>query len=392
MSTVENDSNPVLLSAKYILENTEHVRISPEGIDTVADELLGLVKEQKYSPHTWKTHPLHFIPPTPFDLSHPRTKQCVDWIFLVSALNFSFWSELQGEPTRYGVMWKESWEDTSGKVKKWEGYWSLLASINKALESGIPITDPSFYASEIACPDSIIESIFEPADGCIETIPLLKERIRILREVGRTLVEKVPGHSFMGLLEEAASQPSGQNRTLRLLNDILDYFPSFRDESIYKGRKVVFWKRAQILIAEIWAAFYPLDSSEMHPLVPDSVDCLTMFADYRVPQMLQHLGTTIYSDNVIETLKGGKYLEYGSDMECSIRTSSIIAVQQLREKMVWKQEQLYHAGSTEQTFPINSVLIDFLLWDLAKLVESGQHSTGRVSIPLPCHRTRSTYY
>ncbi|KAG8830978.1 hypothetical protein FRC20_008238 [Serendipita sp. 405] len=140
------------------------------------------------------------------------------------------------------------------------------------------------------------------------------------------------------------------------------------------------------------AAFYPLDSSEKHPLVPDSVDCLTMFADYRVPQMLQHLGTTIYSDNVIETLKGGKYLEYGSDMECSIRASSIVAVQQLREKMVWKQEQLHHTGSTEQTFPINSVLIDFLLWDLAKLVESGQHSTGRVSIPLPCHRTRSTYY
>ena len=56
-----------------------------------------------------------------------------------------------------------------------------------ALEEEIPITDPAFYSSEILCPDSLVEYIFRPADQCNETIPLLKERIVIMREVGLIL-------------------------------------------------------------------------------------------------------------------------------------------------------------------------------------------------------------
>jgi hypothetical protein len=53
-----------------------------------------------------------------------------------------------------------------------------------ALEEGIPITDPTFYSSESLCPDSVIAHVFRPAPQSAETIPLLKERITIMREVG----------------------------------------------------------------------------------------------------------------------------------------------------------------------------------------------------------------
>lgn len=56
-----------------------------------------------------------------------------------------------------------------------------------ALEEGIPITDPSFYASEERCPDSLIEHIFRVAPHASEDIPLLPERIAIMREVGAIL-------------------------------------------------------------------------------------------------------------------------------------------------------------------------------------------------------------
>jgi hypothetical protein len=59
----------------------------------------------------------------------------------------------------------------------------------KAIENGIPITDPEFYASETACPDSTIKAVFEGADGCAEPIPLLEKRIAIMREVGKTFME-----------------------------------------------------------------------------------------------------------------------------------------------------------------------------------------------------------
>lgn len=53
-----------------------------------------------------------------------------------------------------------------------------------ALEDDIPITDPHFYSSETLCPDSLIEHIFRPAKQSSEPLPLLRERIAIMREVG----------------------------------------------------------------------------------------------------------------------------------------------------------------------------------------------------------------
>lgn len=56
-----------------------------------------------------------------------------------------------------------------------------------ALEEGIPITDPAFYSNELLCPDSLITHVFRASSQSAETIPLLKERIAIMREVGFSL-------------------------------------------------------------------------------------------------------------------------------------------------------------------------------------------------------------
>jgi hypothetical protein len=56
-----------------------------------------------------------------------------------------------------------------------------------ALEEGIPITDPKFYSSETQCPDSLIAHVFRAAPDSVELLPLLNERIAIMREVGAIL-------------------------------------------------------------------------------------------------------------------------------------------------------------------------------------------------------------
>ncbi|CAG7845986.1 UPF0553 protein v1g230591 [Serendipita indica DSM 11827] len=373
------EKNPVIESAEFILKDNPHVQLSLAGIEDVADELLGLIQAQNYTPNTWRTQPTHFLPPTPFDAANPRTKQCIDWIFLVSALNFSFWSEHQGLPTRYGVSWKSSWD------------------AQDALEKGIPITDPVFYASEESCPDALIEEIFAPVQESQETISLLPQRIAIMREVGKVLVKRAPNQSFFGILESINANTAKGHRTIALLQAILEYFPCFRDSTTYKGHKVYFWKRAQILVAELWAAFYPLEPSIQHPIIPDGVDYLTMFADYRVPQILHHLGTLTYSEELEIILSRGDHLEYGSEIECSIRAGSILAVEQLKARMVNKLNKRgarasEWKGKHHSELSINCVLIDFFLWDLAKLVEAGEFSTGRKTAPLACHRTRSIFY
>ena len=84
-----------------------------------------------YTPRTWHTNPLHLCPPEPYDPAHPGTRATLDWIFLVSSLNFSFWSHLDGSDDCFGVEWREGWESSDRRRVVHTGYWSLVAALNR---------------------------------------------------------------------------------------------------------------------------------------------------------------------------------------------------------------------------------------------------------------------
>lgn len=64
-----------------------------------------------------------------------------------------------------------------------------------AIDEGIPITDPAFYASEEHCPDSLIAHVFRASESSTEReVPLLSARIKIMREVGAKLNEVPISH------------------------------------------------------------------------------------------------------------------------------------------------------------------------------------------------------
>lgn len=318
----------------------------------------------------------------------------LDWIFLISALNFSFWSEKEGRPDRYGVEWRTAWISKEKKV--WSGYWSLVASLNRALEDDIPITDPNFYSSETLCPDSLIEHIFRPAEQSSETLPLLRERIAIMREVGFILCNSFGG-SYQGLIDEFKRRHDNAGTALGLVKLVTDTFPSFRDEVYYEGRKVCFWKRAQILVAETWAAFYPESTDALHPLFPRGPEIrqLTMFADYRVPQILHHLRILTYPPSLVRKLQAKTQFPSGSREELSLRSASIVAVELVRKQILKLiKRDGGDSGKQDESGVVSSVLIDFYLWDLAKRVESGAEKIEGVETAsmVPIHRTRSIWY
>jgi Potential Queuosine, Q, salvage protein family len=123
------------------------------------------------------------------------------------------------------------------------------------VDDDLPITDPNFYSSETLCPDSLIEYVFRPADLSSETIPLLQQRIAIMREVGFVLCNVSPriysdhkltmyivlsqsfGGSFQGFIDEFHRRYNGEGTALELVQMITDSFPSFRDEVYYEGQK-----------------------------------------------------------------------------------------------------------------------------------------------------------
>jgi len=83
---------------------------------------------------------------------------------------------------------------------------------------------------------------------------------------------------------------------VNLVRLLLSHFPGFRDTVIYGGKLIHLYKRAQILVGDVWAAYggayrrnatasssSSSSSSEENKNIYDftDIDQLTMFADYR---------------------------------------------------------------------------------------------------------------
>ncbi|KIK44302.1 hypothetical protein CY34DRAFT_641077 [Suillus luteus UH-Slu-Lm8-n1] len=378
--------NPVVSSAEFVLEQTSIVEINNDAVKKATQYILQKVTSESYTPRTWRTHPLHICPLDPYDPDDILTGACLNWIFLISSLNFSFWSEKEGKSDRYGVEWRTSWGSETITVHT--GYWSLVAALNRAVEEGIPIIDPKFYSSETLCPDSLIAHVFRAAPQSAESMPLFNERLAIMREVGAILCNDDFGGSYLGFLKAFQRRHENQGTALDLVQYVTDTFPSFRDERMLNGRRVYFWKRPQILVAETWASFYPENPHTPHPIFPGHsgarISALTMFADYRVPQILHHLRILTYPSSLKHKLRTGTHLGAGSREEMSLRAASIVAVERIRSEMI-------NCGSDWEA---SCVLIDFYLWDLAKKLHGGEVCIEGIETDdvLPVHRTRSIWY
>jgi hypothetical protein len=118
-----------------------------------------------------------------------------------------------------------------------------------------------------------------------------------------------------------------------LVRGITDSFPGFRDQAIYKGHQVFFYKRAQILVADLIGAFQDYHSEQTF----SNAASLTMFADYRVPQILRELNILKYSDQLAQLIDSEVELEYSSEYEVEIRALTIVAVEEILEKIKHSQ-------------------------------------------------------
>lgn len=206
----------------------------------------------------------------------PEDSYAVDWIFVCDTLNFCFWTPE---------------EATKWRVNGETGYYGLCSALNRAIQEGVDLTSPTFY-SRIT--DEEVRHIFRADDG--ETLmPMLRERGECLRQVGMALLTRYDG-SFVNCLKKA------NHSAKKLVDLIVSEFPSFRDEAIFKGTVCCIYKRAQILVGDIWACYKGEGDGEFH-----DIDYITMFADYRVPQVLVHFGALEYARPLISVLTSSKY-------------------------------------------------------------------------------------
>ncbi len=110
-----------------------------------------------------------------------------------------------------------------------------------------------------------------------------------------------------------------------LVNILADNFPCFNDVVCFERRKSVrFLKRAQICVADLWAAFDGEGFGQF-----DDIEKITMFADYRVPQMLNTLGCLWYSPQLDNAIRQKKLIESGHSWEIQLRGMSDFSIRTL---------------------------------------------------------------
>jgi len=181
---------------------------------------------------------------------------------------------------------------------------------------------------------------------------------RALNDLGRFLIQRHQG-SFCNLVQSAAGSAA------RLVAELI-HMPLFNDAGTYQGFEVPFYKRAQLMAADLALAFDRSGPGEFRDLAR-----LTAFADNMVPHVLRWDGILEYSPSLAGHIDGQRPIPAGSPEEVEIRACAVHAVEMLSDAL------------KNQGRPAPPMHIDYLLWN------RGQQRRYKER---PRHRTRTTFY
>jgi len=318
--------NPVRTTTAFVVERAKNVFIDN-------DKIKEAVLEQNWSgiKNDFSVLPLNM------DLKGLNEEQSLDYLIVLDSLNFCFWNKNRKWFIKY-------------KGKRYSGYYGLAVALKKFFEENIEKANLNYF-SDISFKE--FKEIFSGGKNLL----LLKKRHQIVRMVARKMLKKF-GNS-RSFIEGA------KNKFSLLLPKIYKELPYFNDVAYYKGRKIYFLKRAQILCADIFCLFKGKGIGRF-----DDLDYLTCFPDYKLPQILNQMGIIRYSKNLKKKIIKGSFIKSGSVEEVEIRSAVIWAVENLAKEL--KKQGL-------DVYPFE---IDWFLWNKSK----------KEKMKLPHHLTKTIYY
>lgn len=345
MSSSSSPVAAVRSTCAAVVRQSKHVKISAAGIDAAAVSFLSVSGtetvvdlSEAVSGIEWDSSDWHYSK----DVARYGPLTC-QYIFVLDSLNFCFWPVANVE------------------------YDTLAVCLKRVLERD----ESAFGAAKLA---SMTEEELESWFPSVQ-IPLLSERVERLRELGCGLLDKDDGYDGLACNVVARAK----NSAVQLVKLVLRSFQGFRDTVVYKGALVHFYKRAQILVGDVWAAYgRQTESSGLSSASAGSIYCfndmdqLTMFADYRVPQLLRQMAILEYTEDLARSIDGYEEIAFGSDEETEIRAATVVAVEQLQQALVEK-------GATK----LLVVELDWLLWQRGEAMKEALR---------PHHRTLTVYY
>ena len=230
----------------------------------------------------------------PFNILDLGIEKIVNFLLLFEAIDYSFW----GSP-KWSVKTQDMVIDGSEAL-----LYKLLEYVRKT---------NNYDFSKVT-----LKEFRNILSGSIE-IPLLEERYKTLVNISNVVNDKMNGNFYEYI--------KVYTKDTDLFNLIIDNFSSFTDEREYNGKKIYFYKLAQLLTSDILHMRMLLENILID--VSNLVGC----ADYKIPQTMRAIGILEYSKNLGKIIDSKLEIEQSSSYEVEIRASMLVVIDYISKKI-----------------------------------------------------------
>ena len=273
--------NKIKKTCKYVMSNSEYVTINYEKLNKFIENI------DCNNLENWLVY-------NPYNLLDLDVEKIVNFLLMFEAIDYSFWGNLK-------------WTIDSAEGDK-DGSDALLYIMLKYIKEKKSVDFSKIGLDEF---EKLLEGNNE--------IPLLKERYNTLVEISKIVNEKMEGNFYRYIKNITTDN--------ELFDVIVSNFSSFKDERIYNGEKIYFYKLAQLLTSDI------LHIREKIENIKVDYSHLVGCADYKIPQTMRALGIIEYNNELANIVDSKTEIEVSSKYEVEIRASMIVVIDYIKNQL-----------------------------------------------------------
>ena len=230
----------------YVMKASKYVNIDFEKIDQF------IAKIDCNNLKNWLLY-------NPYELLELDIETIVNFLLVFEAIDYSFW----GSP-KWSIETKDGTKDGSDAL-----LYAMLMYVKE--NESTDFSNVSF------------DEFKQILQGNVE-IPFLKERYETVVKISKIVNQKMNG-SFYQYVKDVTSDEN-------LFEIIVTNFESFKDERIYNGHTIYFYKLAQLLTSDILHVREHLEKIDVN------YSHLKGCADYKIPCVLRALDIINYKDEL----------------------------------------------------------------------------------------------
>lgn len=287
----------------YVMQNAKHVKVNQDKLDEWALSL----KDMIYV-HPWKKYINDFT-----------EKEIIILAFIIESMNFCFWKEPMFE-----------YKDQKRSTAMTDRYIDLAIEDKKLVDIN--------YLINLTYEDLI--NIFGMEEGN------LKKRYDSLMYTVRKI------YNDKNFFDNLFSIKSCDELTKLIVS-----FDNFNDVSTYKGKEIYFYKRATLLVNDLFEL-----SETIHNNIKN-IDSVLGCADYVIPRGLRVFGIIEYDNELANLVDNNIEIEMNSEYEVEIRAVTLYVIEYVKNK-------------NDKT--ISSIIWDCIIWSYFRGKGGIAHKTDTI--------------